>query len=128
MLKNHRVAKSIADAAWGEFVRQCNYKGEWYGCEIEKVGRFFPSSKLCSVCDRVNAGLKLSDRKWVCAQCGTVHKRDANAASNVLVEGKRNGRAGAVRTIKNNAGEEDVGPGIALSTLAASVKPEAQDL
>ena len=128
MLKNHRVSKSISDAAWGEFVRQCSYKGEWYGCDIEIVGRFFPSSKLCNVCDRKNAGLKLSDRNWVCAWCRTVHKRDANAARNVLAEGKRNGRAGAAQTIQVNAGGEGVRPGIALATPAASVKPEAQSL
>jgi putative transposase len=128
MLKNHRVCKSISDAAWGEFVRQCSYKGAWYGCEIQIVGRFFPSCELCNVCDRKNGGLNLSDRKWVCAWCRSVHKRDANAARNLLAEGKRNGRAGAAQTIQVNAGGEEVRPGIAVATRAASVKPEAHSL
>ncbi len=86
MLKNPRLAKSIQDAGWGEFVRQTTYKGAWYGCHIEKVGRFFPSSKLCSVCGEKHQSLRLSERKWVCIGCGAVHKRDENAAKNILKE------------------------------------------
>lgn len=89
MLKNHHLAKSIADAGWSEFVRQCSYKGEWYGCHIKKVGRFYPSSKLCSECGEKHPALKLSDRKWVCSGCGTVHQRDENASRNILNEGLR---------------------------------------
>ena len=56
---------------------------------MQKVDRFFPSSKRCHVCHRVNAGLQLSDREWTCAGCGTVHQRDRNAAKNIEQEGVR---------------------------------------
>lgn len=84
MVKNHKLAKSISDAAWYQFVQMCEYKGDWYGCEIEKVGRFFPSSKRCGACGSVNRALKLSERKWVCPECGAVLHRDQNAAQNIL--------------------------------------------
>jgi len=78
--KNHYLAKSIQDAGWSEFVRQCEYKGGWYGCYTEKLDRFFPSSRLCHVCGEKHPSLKLLERKWVCLGCGTVHNRDENAA------------------------------------------------
>jgi putative transposase len=84
LVKNHRLAKSISDAAWAQFVQMCQYKGDWYGCAVEKVGRFFPSSKQCSACGSVHRALKLSDRKWVCPECGCVLHRDQNAAQNIL--------------------------------------------
>lgn len=84
MVRNHRLAKSIVDAAWGEFVRQLEYKGEWYGCRVEKVGRWFPSSRTCGDCGAVNADLQLKDRRWSCTACGAIHDRDVNAARNIL--------------------------------------------
>ena len=84
MVRNHRLAKSIVDAGWGEFVRQLEYKGEWYGCRIVKVDRWFPSSRTCVDCGEVNADLQLKDRRWVCAECGATHDRDKNAARNIL--------------------------------------------
>ena len=86
MVRNRSLAKSISDAAWGEFVRQLEYKGQWYGCEVVKVDRWFASSKTCGECGAVNAGLQLSDRRWVCEACGVVHDRDVNAAQNILKE------------------------------------------
>lgn len=86
MVRNHSLAKSISDAAWGEFVRQLEYKGSWYGCEVVKVDRWFPSSRTCGECGAVNAALELSDRRWVCEGCGVVHDRDVNAARNILKE------------------------------------------
>ncbi|NDJ85212.1 MAG: transposase [Chloroflexi bacterium] len=86
MVKNHRLAKSISDAGWAQFVQMCVYKGDWYGCEIAKVGRFFPSSRQGSGCGSVNRALKRSDRKWVCPDCGRVLHRDQNAAPNILHE------------------------------------------
>lgn len=86
LVKNHRLAKSINDAGWAQFVQMCTYKGDWYGCEIKQVGRFFPSSKQCGACGSVHRALKLSDRKWVCPECGTVLHRDQNAAQNILHE------------------------------------------
>jgi len=84
-----RLAKSFGDAGIGEAVRQLNYKTEWAGTTLQKVGRFFPSSKLCHVCGWKNEILKLSDRVWTCAQCGTLHDRDFNASLNIELEGMR---------------------------------------
>ena len=84
MVKNRKLAKSISDAGWSQFVTFVEYKGAWYGCHSEKINRFFPSSKTCSGCGVVNQHLVLSDRTWVCTECGVVHDRDENAAINIL--------------------------------------------
>jgi len=83
MLKNKYLAKAIADAGWGEFVRQIEYKSKIYSTYIERVGVFYPSSKLCSVCGFKNTELKLKDRNWLCSGCETKHDRDINAAMNL---------------------------------------------
>jgi len=80
MLKNHKLARSIASASWYKFYTFLNYKAEWLGKKVLKIGRFEPSSKLCSVCGYKNKELKLSDRAWTCPECGTSHDRDINAA------------------------------------------------
>ena len=82
MMKNHHLAKAIADVSWGEFVRQLSYKCEWYGKNLLVIGRFEPSSKTCS-CGYVNQELKLSDRKWTCPKCKKTHDRDILAANNI---------------------------------------------
>lgn len=84
MVKNHSLAKSITDAAWGQFVRIVEYKGAWHGAYVEKIDRFFASSKTCSDCGAKNTLLKLSDREWACSECGILHDRDVNAAINIL--------------------------------------------
>lgn len=84
MVKNHTLAKSISDAGWGQFIQFCQYKGGWYGCHVHQLDTFFPSSKMCNSCGNINRDLKLSERHWLCPNCGTLHDRDINAARNIL--------------------------------------------
>ena len=90
MVKNRRLAKAIGDAAWGEIVRQLKYKCNWYGKELVKVDRFYPSSQTCNSCGFKNRKTKnLAVREWDCPKCGVHHNRDVNAAKNILDEGLR---------------------------------------
>ena len=89
MLRNHKLAESIQEMNFGEFRRMLEYKAKWYDRQIVYVDRFYPSSKTCNHCGYINKELKLSDRQWVCPQCGEVIERDYNAALNILDEGLR---------------------------------------
>ena len=90
MVRNHKLAKSIIDASWGEFFRQLEYKSFEHGTDFVKIDTFFASSQTCSCCGFKNESVKdLKVRSWTCPKCGAEHDRDANAATNILNEGLR---------------------------------------
>ena len=89
MLKNNKLSLAIAETSWNEFESMLKYKAEWYGKNLLYIGRFEPSSKLCSNCGTINKELQLKDREWTCDNCGTTHDRDGNAATNIKVMGLR---------------------------------------
>jgi putative transposase len=89
MVKNHKLAKSISDAGWGQFCTMLKYKSEWEGKTYIEVDRFYPSSKTCNNClNRVDS-LSLDIRNWQCPKCREIHDRDINAAKNIRDEGLR---------------------------------------
>lgn len=82
MVKNHNLALSISDVSWGKFKQLLTYKCDWYGKNLITIGRFEPSSKLCT-CGKLNNDLTLSDRNWTCKYCKITHDRDILAANNI---------------------------------------------
>ena len=89
MMQNHNLAKSIQDVSFCELKQILQYKASWNDKQVVFIDRFYPSSKTCHCCGYKNDSLQLSDREWVCPNCGVVHDRDINAAKNILEEGKR---------------------------------------
>jgi len=84
MMKNGKLAKHIADAAWGEMARQLHYKAAWYSHTVSEVPTFTPTSQTCHICGFLNAEVKqLNIREWTCPCCHTLHDRDANASQNI---------------------------------------------
>ena len=83
MVKNHNLAQAINDVSWSTFVFMLEYKADWYGKNILRIGQFSPSSKTCSNCGAINKELQLKDREWTCGSCSTVLDRDVNAACNI---------------------------------------------
>ncbi|WP_028954175.1 RNA-guided endonuclease InsQ/TnpB family protein [Synechocystis sp. PCC 7509] len=103
MVKNHKLALSISDASWGEFVRQLAYKCEWHGRELIKIDRWFPSSKRCGNCGHIVDKMPLNVREWDCPKCQTNHDRDINASRNILAAG------------------------LAVSVCGANIRPDRQE-
>ena len=83
MTQNHHIAKSITDQGWYQFKQMLRYKMEWRNANLIEIGRFDPSSKMCSRCGNIKHGLKLSDRVYHCDVCGLTMDRDLNAAVNI---------------------------------------------
>ena len=80
---NHRLARAIGDVGFATFRRMVEYKCEWYGKNLVVIGRFEPSSRICNRCGYYNHELKLSERDWICPQCGANLERDFNASLNI---------------------------------------------
>ena len=78
-----QALQAISDVSIGEFFRQMEYKCNWYGKNLVKIGRFEPTSKTCSVCGEINETLTLTDRWWICTNCHSTHDWDLNAAKNI---------------------------------------------
>ena len=97
-LARTKLAKSIHDAALGEFRRQLEYKTLWARKPIAIISRWFPSSKMCRACGTLNDALTLSDRHWMC-DCGAIHNRDLNAAENIRREGLKQLAAGQAESL-----------------------------
>lgn len=115
-----RLAKSVHDAGWASFTGMLEYKAARYGRTFARVDRFFPSTRMCSDCGRINAKMDLSIRSWVCP-CGSTHDRDHNAAKNVLAAGRAdnsNDRGAQVRPglVPAPRGEAVTHPDAACST------------
>lgn len=100
MLKNRKLSKAISRTGWGEFRQLLTYKAERYSRNVVVVDRWFPSSKLCSVCGFKLSTLSLAVRKWTCEKCSTLHDRDVNAAKNLVVA------AGLVETLNACPGRD----------------------
>ena len=89
MMKNHHLAKSIQELSLNKFKNILEYKAEWYDRQLIEIDRWFPSSKLCSICGYKKDDLTLKDREWTCPKCNTHHNRDFNAAINIKKEGEK---------------------------------------
>lgn len=100
MVKNHNLAQAISDVSWSTFVSMLEYKADWYGKNILRIGQFAPSSKTCSKCGSINKELQLKDREWTCGSCSTVLDRDVNAAINIKSFALKNILSGE-HTLKN---------------------------
>ena len=116
MLKNHCLAQAVSDSTFGEIRRQLEYKAAWHGVQIVTIDRFYPSSKTCSGCGYVKPELRLSERIFICEDCGNVIDRDLNAAINL-----RNVAVSSIDT-QNACGEKSSGP---LVTESETVLVEA---
>ena len=106
-----RLARSVHDAGWSSFVGMVEYKAARYGRTFGRVGRFFPSTRMCSQCGRIREKMALNVRRWDCS-CGAAHDRDINAAVNVLAAGQAdnsNARGAHVRPRLVPAAREEAG-------------------
>jgi putative transposase len=117
MLKNHKLARAIADMGFHEFRRQLDYKATLHGGQIVVADRWYPSSKTCSGCGHVLDALPLARRSWTCPGCGATHDRDVNAAVNLMHM--------AVSSIATACGGEGTGPACKCRVKPALMKQES---
>lgn len=117
IVKNHKLAQAISDVSWSTFVTMLEYKADWYGKNILKIGRFEPSSKLHANCGYINKDLTLSDREWTCPKCVELVSRDVNAAINI--------KSFALKNILSGTDRENQGK---LPTLVGALTLEAQPI
>jgi putative transposase len=117
-LARTRLAKSVHDAGWATLVRLLEERAERYGRTVVKVGRWFPSSQICSMCGVKDGPKPLDVRTWTCGGCGAVLDRDVNAARNIRLEGRKVA-AGQADT-QHDCGA-DVRPGQASAVGAEAV-------
>src|SRR5665648_769202 len=109
MVKNRRLARHVADASFAQIRRQLEYKTEWRGGRLIVVDRWFPSSKTCSACGAVKAKLALSERTYVCTQCGLALDRDANAARNLAALGETMVAGSGPETLTGRGADQKTG-------------------
>lgn len=117
MMQNHCLAQAVADVSWSEFFRQLEYKTAWRGVNLLRIGRFEPSSRLCS-CGVVNSALTLGDRQWTCEACGETHDRDILAANNIK-------RFALTRESLRHSGQGLPGEPVDAPSLEGRMKQEA---
>ena len=89
MKSYHTLSRNISEMSWNSFITILQYKALWNNKKIKKIGKYYPSSKLCSCCGYIKRDLKLNERSWICPNCKTNHNRDFNAATNIYKEGLR---------------------------------------
>jgi len=121
LMSNRRLARSVSDAGWAEFQRMLGYKTQWYGSELRVIDRFAPSSRTCSGCGAHHETLALSDRIFVCRECGNGMGRDENAARNILEFGLKQREGGT----ESSSGSHACGDRI---TNRRSAKQEADGI
>jgi putative transposase len=132
MVRNHSLARHVADASFGQIRRQLEYKTVWNGGRVVVVDRWFPSSKTCSGCGGVKAKLALSERSYVCMACGMVLDRDLNAAKNLAVLGEAMVAGSGPETINGRGGQGVLAlpvkrqPGTAQAGSTGTVQPQGR--
>lgn len=123
MMKNHKLAKAIADCGWYQLGTFLKYKAADVGKQVIEVGRFYPSSKTCSSCGTIHSSLTLDVREWQCSSCGVIHDRDHNAAINIAMEGAR-----ILKTAGRAVGGEEINLQLVLQNITRSSLVEADKI
>lgn len=123
MVQNRKLARAISDCGWRSFRDMLIYKAGWYGKNLITIGRFEPSSKMCSECGEIYKELKLSERSWKCESCGEVHDRDFNAAKNIRNIGLKTKVAGDAANCELTCGtSQSVSQRISYESVGTSTR------